>query len=126
MINFLFAAARGIWRGNPAAVPGINVGLGYGKWRTALKEVYNRADGPLRSGDVGVDGYLGSWSAGGPENWPAYLGDVHRITKRPVIISEWRYSSLQRALEEKERECYNQDACRNKAWKYVWGKDHSP
>lgn len=126
MIDFLFAAARGIGRGNSAAMPGINVGLGHGRWRTALEAVYTPPDSPFKSGFIGIDGYLGSWSSGGPDDWPKYIDEIHRITGRPVIINEWGYSSLQGAPKEKEREYYNQDVCRNKTWKYVWRKEHSP
>jgi len=126
MVEFLFAAARGVRRGRPEAAVGINVGLGYGKWLSAFDEIYNRADSPFRDGYVGVDGYLGCWSPGSPADWARHIDDAHRITGRPVIINEWGYSSLHSAPKERERDFYNQDVCRNKTWTHSWGGGHDP
>ncbi len=127
MVRFLLTAARGIKRGNPEAKTGINLGFitDYSRW--LMKEIYCIPDSPFDY--IGIDGYFGSWQPGGPQDWLWYIDEVYEITKRPVLINEWGYSTLQSSpiTDDPERKKhYNQIVCRNKAWNRVWKKEHSP
>lgn len=83
---------------------------------------------------VGLDAYYGSWSEGGPEKWIQYIDDAYEVTKKPVMIQEWGYSTLQRGVprpEEDKNRRFNNSVCREKDWAaepsgHMWlGKEHS-
>ena len=108
--------ARGLKHGNPAAKPGINLGFmnEYAEW--LLGELYRCEDSPFDY--IGIDGYMGSWQEGGPDDWKWYIDKAYALTGKPVIINEWGYSTLQRGPNpdpEAQRK-YNQTVCRDKSW----------
>jgi len=83
---------------------------------------------------VGLDAYYGSWSEGGPENWIKYIDDAYEVTKKPIMIQEWGYSTLQKGAprpEEDKKRHFNNSVCREKDWAaepngHMWlGKEHS-
>jgi len=125
-VRFLIALARGLKKGNPNAKPGINLGFmtPYSEW--LLKQLYRIPDSPFDY--VGIDGYMGSWQKGGPQDWLWYIDKAYDISGKPVIINEWGYSTLQKGPnpdpEGKRR--YNQSVCKNKEWGFVWREQHSP
>ena len=125
-VRFLKAVARGLKRGNPAAKPGINLGFmnAYAEW--LLGELYRCEDSPFDY--IGIDGYMGSWQEGGPEDWKWYIEKAHALTGKPVIINEWGYSTLQRGPnpDPEGLRTYNQDVCRDKSWVFQWKGDHTP
>ena len=125
-VRFLVAVARGLRRGNPQAQPGINLGFmnEYAEW--LLGELYRCDDSPFAY--IGIDGYMGSWQEGGPDDWKWYIEKAHALTGKPVIINEWGYSTLQRGPnpDPESRRRYNQNVCRDKAWVYQWQGEHTP
>lgn len=125
-VKFLMAVATGLKKGNPNAKPGINLGFmtPYSEW--LLKQLYRVVDTPFEY--VGIDGYMGSWQPGGPDDWLWYIDKAHQITGKPVIINEWGYSTLQSGSnpDPEYKRKYNQSVCKNKSWEHTWRDKHSP
>jgi hypothetical protein len=125
-VRWLLTAARGVKAGNPKAQCGINLGFLNDYARFLMKEIYTIDDSPFDY--LGIDGYMGSWQAGGPDTWHWYIDEVTALCGKPVIINEWGYSSLQWGEKQFDLELknhYNQDVCRHKYWDKVWGKGHT-
>ncbi len=142
-IRWLLTAARGIKAGNPQAKCITNLAgldkLGQpGKTHSvhpAAAEMLERTfcieNSPFDI--IGLDAYFGSWMPGRPEYWHQYIDDAHRVTGKPVLISEWGYSTMQRGEPRPESDRnrhFNSDVCRWKDWdapgmeKWM-GKDHT-
>jgi hypothetical protein len=121
--RFLQAGARGIKKGNRESKTDINpAGLdGDGEW--LFRELYSKADTPLDY--AGIDGYFGSWSPGGPQDWIPVIERIHEITGKPVLINEWGYSSVQGSGKPLRQKVGNQ-VCEKQVWNNVWRKEHSP
>jgi hypothetical protein len=126
MIAFLFAGARGVKRGNPNARAGINIGFLTDYSKMQIERLYGVPDTPFDY--IGLDGYMGSWQPGGPEDWVTYIDNAVAFAGKPAIINEWGYSSLSRgaAADDPERKKhYNQEVCATMAWSHVWRTAHS-
>ena len=125
-IRFLIAVARGLKKGNPKAMPGINLGFMNEYAEILLQQLYRIDDCPFEY--IGIDGYMGSWQPGGPDDWKWYIDKAHALTGKPVIINEWGYSTLQSGPNPDPQgvRFYNQDVCKNKAWQMQWNGEHSP
>jgi hypothetical protein len=127
--RFLTAGARGVKRGNPACKPGINPASLLSKdGRWLFEHLYALEDCPFEY--AGIDGYFGSWSCGGPEDWIPWIEEIHEITGQPVLINEWGYSSLggppkPRSPRGSGAEGLN-TVCAGQAWHYAWREGHSP
>src|SRR5208283_1338824 len=64
--RFMIAGARGLKKGNPEAKADINpAGLEGGE--RIFRDIYSKPDNPFDY--AGIDGYFGSWSPGGPQDW---------------------------------------------------------
>ncbi len=144
-VRFLEALARGVKKASPNAMCGITLaGLGqFNPGEIPIHSVHPYAEKLLRSiyqkencdfDYVGIDGYFGSWSAGGAEDWIPYIDKAYEVSGKPVLINEWGYSSLQRGKprpKEDQNRRFNSNVCRYKDWDalhpFKWlGKDHSP
>ena len=115
--RFLVSAATGLLAGNADAQPGINIGYINDYARLLIKKRYRVETSPFRY--LGIDGYMGSWQAGGPASWQVYIDETSALSGVPIIINEWGFSSLQWGEKYTDRErlkFYNQDVCRNKYW----------
>ena len=126
-IGFLLSAARGIMSGNPSAVCGINLGYINDYARMLIREIYRIPDSPF--GYLGIDGYMGSWQAGGPETWVGYIDETAELSGKPIIINEWGFSSLdsgEKYTDLEHKTHYNQSVCYNKKWEISWGAGHTP
>ncbi len=128
-VRWLLTAARGIKAGNPDArcltnLAGMDTLGKAGKTHSVhpaavemLKATYCIQDSPFDI--IGLDAYFGSWLPGRPEYWHQYIDDAWFVTGRPVIISEWGYSTRQRGRprpEEDRKRHFNSDVCRYKDW----------
>jgi len=125
-INFLMNATKGVLKGNPNAQCGINLGYINDYARMLIREIYAIPDSPFAY--LGIDGYQGSWQMGGPHSWVSYIEETAQLSKKPIIINEWGFSSLQwgekyNDIERKNH--YNQDVCYYKHWQLTWGKGHT-
>lgn len=125
VLRFLVASARGLKKGNPKAKPGINLAFqnDFSAW--LLPALYGEY--PDLFDYLGLDGYLGSWQEGGPEDWQGYIDWAYRLAGKPIIINEWGYSTLQQGPNPDPQGLrrYNQDVCRTKTWEYQWDGPHS-
>lgn len=118
--RLMAAGARGIKRGNPAAQNSINPALMSADTEYFFRTLY--APGVDLFDYAGIDGYFGSWIPGGPENWPPVIDRIYELTGKPVIVHEWGYSALDRAIEPlKEGE--TAVVCRH-GWPNRWGNGH--
>ena len=132
--RFLTASAKGLIKGNPNAKPGINIGFMSKEAEKLIEAIYNTPDSPFYY--LGVDGYMGSWQDGkeianknsGAEAWSEFIDRAVEVSKRPIIINEWGYSTLQSGPnpDPEGLRKYNQNVCKEKQWFHKWqGKDHS-
>ena len=148
--RWLDVAARGIKKGNPNALCGINLAGSAGGGaeydengnkksikqgvhpyaKELVTKLYRCENSPYDF--IGLDGYFGSWSDGGPEDWIKYIDDAAEVSGKDVIIHEWGYSTLQRGTprpEEDKHRFFNSETCREKdmdAGGFRWlGKEHS-
>lgn len=128
-VRWLLTAARGGKAGNPNAkcitnLAGLDALGKPGKTHSVhpvavemLERTFCIKDAPFDI--IGLDAYFGSWMPGRPEYWHQYIDDAHRVTGKPVLISEWGYSTLQRGAprpEEDRARPFNSDVCRFKDW----------
>jgi hypothetical protein len=145
--RYLRTIAKGLKKGNPNAQCGINIAgcavmggegpgvLNYVHVHTYAAELISQLYTDEGLFDyMGLDAYFGTWSPGKPSDWVKYIDDAARVSKKPVIINEWGYSTLQRGAprppEDKKRK-FNSAICREKDWdaegntnKWL-GQDHS-
>jgi hypothetical protein len=132
LAKFLVSVAQGILEGNPDARNGINPACLRDRTRWLVNEVYNRKDSPFHY--LGLDCYFGSWQEGGPQDWIAYINEMHELTGKPIIINEWGYSSLQSSpvtdpitisKEVRENSDGGYEICIPKEWINSWDTGHS-
>ncbi len=129
--RFMQAGGRGVKKGNPDAKPGINpaswdpVSWGTPDGRWLIDVLYNEKNSPFDY--AGIDGYYGSWSAGGPEDWIVKVDEIFDVAKKPVLINEWGYGSIGGPAKESlvpvaPGQC---SVCNTGAFHNVWKKEHS-
>jgi hypothetical protein len=87
------------------------------------KSIYH--DPSLEVDYVGFDSYPGTWREGGVESWNEYLDAFYALTKKPIIIQEFGYSSAGDLMtaEEAASGVY---PCEIKKWKFAWKGAHTP
>ncbi|MGO9241566.1 MAG: hypothetical protein ACLQBJ_12215 [Bryobacteraceae bacterium] len=120
--RFMLAGARGLKKGNPEAKADINpAGLEGGE--RIFRDIYSKPDNPFDY--AGIDGYFGSWSPGGPQDWIPVIEKIHGITGKPVLINEWGYSSIEGSGKPLNRKVGN-PVCEKQKWNNVWGEGHTP
>ena len=138
-VRWMQTVARAVKKGSPDAKCGTNLAGGGALYPKACVHEYARkmlgeTYAPEGLFDyVGLDGYFGSWCDGDPEDWVSYISDAYETTGKPVIISEWGYSTLQAGKPRPENDknrFFNRAVCREKSWVadngYMWlGKEHS-
>lgn len=118
--RFLISAANGAHRGNPHAKVGSNLAE-IGEYSLNLAHDLCQAEGVFDY--IGLDGYLGSWAPGGPQEWKSRIDTVYAAAGKPVVINEWGYSTLESGPnpDPEHKRYYNEIVCRDKEWKYHWG-----
>jgi len=120
--RFMIAGARGLKKANPDVKTDINPsGLETGE--KLFRDIYSRPDNPFDY--AGIDGYFGSWSPGGPEDWIPVIEKIHEITGKQVLINEWGYSSIEGNGKPLHKKIGN-PVCEKQKWNNVWGKGHTP
>jgi hypothetical protein len=87
------------------------------------KSIYQ--DPALEVDYVGFDSYPGTWREGGVESWHEYLDTFYELTKKPIIIQEFGYSSAGDLMTEKES-AGGAYPCEVKKWKFAWKGVHTP
>ena len=121
--RFLQAGARGVKSGNPESKADINPASLDSDSEWLFRELYSKSDTSFDY--AGIDGYFGSWSPGGPQDWIPVIERIYEITGKPVLINEWGYSSMQGSGIPLAQKVGN-PVCEKQAWNNVWRKEHSP
>lgn len=87
------------------------------------KSIYE--DPSLEVDYAGFDSYPGTCREGGADSWDAYLDAFHEMTKKPIIVQEYGYSSAGDLMTEEEikRRAY---PCEVKKWRFAWKGGHTP
>jgi len=87
------------------------------------KSIYQ--DPALETDYVGFDSYPGTWRAGGAEGWNEYLDALYELTRKPIIIQEFGYSSAGEMMT-KEEDASGAYPCSLKKWRFSWHGAHTP
>ena len=131
--RFLLAGAHGLKAANPQLKVDINPAFieRHEEFRPTppglsgerlFRDLYSQPDTPFDY--AGIDGYLGSFQPGGPQDWVPIIEKIHSLTGKPVLINEWGYSSKEgsgKALEQKVHD----PVCDHQKWNNSWGKGHT-
>jgi len=115
--HYMIAQARGIKEARPNALVGINPAHMQDEARYLFDQCYNFAGSPFNY--AGIDGYYGSWAGHSVEHWIPVIDEIQRLTRRPVLISEWGYSSGGKVIPKPDDYVQNGDitsVCDLKCW----------
>ena len=87
------------------------------------KSIYH--DSGLSLDYAGFDSYPGTWRDGGAESWSEYLDEFYALTRKPILIQEFGYSSAGELMSdaEKHSDVY---PCKAKKWRFSWRGGHTP
>lgn len=135
-VEFLKTGIRGIRSTGTRAKIGINITLfpslpGEVDGNTEAHEGVYIAKGiyhdpGLELDYAGFDSYPGTWRKGGAESWETYLDEFHALTRKPIIIQEFGYSSAG-AMMTAEEDASGIYPCKVGKWRFSskgWG--HTP
>jgi len=114
--------ARGFKKTDPALVVGHNP-AGSERAYYFFDRLFQREDALLDY--CGVDGYFGTWQAGGPANWTERVAELHELTGTPVLVNEWGFSSAGGAATDEQKRS-GLSVCDMKTWYHTWGSGHTP
>jgi len=110
----LFPSLPGEVDGNTEAHEGVYIAKG----------VYH--DPELELDFAGFDSYPGTWRKGGAESWDAYLDEFYALTKKPIIIQEFGYSSAG-GMMTAEEDAGGIYPCKAGKWRFSsGGRGHTP
>jgi len=117
------AGARGLRAGDPVPLLGQNPA---GTEPTSYYLI-GRLSGTAHSelDYCGIDGYPGTWEAGGPEFWADRIAELHDLTGQPVLVNEWGFSSKGEVMTEEEAGS-GAYPCELRKWAHTWGDGHTP
>jgi len=73
----------------------------------------------------GIDGYYGTWIAGGPDDWGPRVAEIHNLTGLPVLVNEWGFSSAGGVMTQ-DQSAQGLPPCQVKKWEHTWGPGHTP
>lgn len=126
-VEFLRRGGRGLKRGNPDALVGVNMA----GFDDAAMYMYGKLfpNDTVDFDYVGADGYFGSYQPGGPERWGEKFDQLAGITGgKPIVVQEFGYPSAGGTMTTEEQ---RKDVTRNrhilKAWPYPWdGRPRTP
>jgi hypothetical protein len=74
---------------------------------------------------VGIDGYYGTWDPGSPQSWDTALTELYDLTRVPMLVNEWGYSSAG-GMMSVEHSQSSIPECQVKQWRHAWGEGHTP
>jgi len=121
--DLIARAARGLKSTDPSLVVGHNPAGGGPHTSYFFGYLYGRGDGLLDY--CGIDGYYGTWIAGGPQDWPAQVAQLHALTGKPIFINEWGFSSAGNIMTAEEI-ASGAPVCQLRKWRHGWGRGHTP
>ena len=122
IVRFIDTCAKGLKEGNPDAQCGVNI-FGAANLNESM-----RLTGKLYGEDssldwLGLDSYFGTLVPGAPEDWDDYIETFYNIANKPILITEFSYSSYQfdPSLVHNDRGLsYNSPVCRDKKFSFEW------
>lgn len=122
-VTFLRRGARGLKRGNPAALVGFNM--------AGFDEVAMAMYRQLFSGDSADFDYLGADGYCSPDHWPEKLEQLKALTDKPLVVQEFGYASAGATLTAEQLRTIRwsgaRDRCTWLAWPPSWGaRAHTP
>lgn len=121
--DLIQAGATGLKETDPSLLVGFNLTAGWGRTLYFAGYFYGGRGGPLDY--VGLDGYYGTWQAGGPESWAERIETISAWSGAPVLVNEWGFSSAGGVMDEEERES-GSSVCDLHKWEHTWGAGHNP
>ncbi len=132
--DFIYKSAKGIKKGNKDATVYINTSCMTNPESTYFYERLYSDDCDVYFDYAGVDYYFGSHHPGVPEDWEQTIQQIYDITKRPIIIAEWGYSSIGEYIKDgwpaEPNKAPNENGefwvCARHAWAYAWKGAHTP
>jgi len=102
VVRYINSSALGIKQGDPDAKVGINT-TALVEWGPAGKRndtaysFYRTMYAGANEVDfdyAGMDGFPGTFHHGEPTDWFRWIDEVYEMTRKPILINEWGYSSL--------------------------------
>ena len=131
--KFMYHTAKGIKRENPRAAVYINTSCMTNPESTYFYETLYSPDCAVYFDWAGVDYYFGSHHPGTPYDWPGMIDRIYSITKRPILVAEWGYSSIGDYLTDgwgpEPNKAPNENGefpvCARGAWAYAWKGAHN-
>ena len=123
--GLILHGAQGLKNADPSLVVGPNTaggGAAYYLYGYLYATPNNHLD------YCGVDGYYGSWAAGGPENWAPRIAELFTLTQKPVLVNEWGFASKGEVMNEDElrQSRAGLSACQFRKWPATWDGGHTP
>ena len=120
--DMIAAGARGLKAADPSLVVGPNT-AGSDRAYFLYGRLYGGACPEIDY--CGVDGYRGTWAAGGPDDWAARVAELYDLTGAPVLVNEWGFSSAGGVMTDDEARS-GVPVCRVRKWRHTWGPGHTP
>ena len=122
-VEFLKRGGRGVKRGNPDALVGVNM-AGFGDAAMAMY-------GKLFPNDTVEFDYLGADGYCSPDDWPAKLAQLKALADKPLVVQEFGYASAGGTLTAEQMRTIRwtgaRDRCTWLAWPPIWGeRPHTP
>ena len=122
--EFIVHGAKGLKRADPSLLVGHNP-AGDPEAYYLYGWLYGRGE-PLLD-YCGVDGYYGTWQAGGPESWAKRITELSELTGVPVLLNEWGFSSGGELMPNGAvPPTIYQPLCQERKWWHTWGPGHTP
>jgi hypothetical protein len=130
--QYMYSCAKGIKLGNPDAKVGINTSCMTNDESVYFYKTLYDPNSDVYFDYAGIDYYFGSHHPGTPYDWIKVINDVYNITKRPIIIAEWGYSSIGDYIVDgwpaEPNKAPNENGefwvCARGAWAYAWKDRH--
>lgn len=119
--DLIVHGARGLKAADPSLIVGPNA-AGADKAYYLFGRLYGDPDGLLDY--CGIDGYYGTWAAGGPESWAARIAELRELTGAPVLVNEWGFSSAGKVMGQKDKRS-GLSVCDLRKWAHTWGPGHT-
>ncbi|MBS5479632.1 MAG: glycosyl hydrolase 53 family protein [Clostridiales bacterium] len=119
---YLHTGAKALKSVNPHNRVGINlmVSVNPAYSMQILQKAYG-GDGEGLFDFVGLDSYFGTLMEGSPESWGGYIDQFSALSGKPVVITEWSYSSYAYKTEDGNHDVGTANpVCRNKRFQAEW------
>lgn len=121
--KYINTCAQGLKKGNPAAYCGVNI-FGSADHQKAVRLLPKLYCEGTYLDYLGLDSYFGTLVEGSPEKWDDYIDTYYNIVNKPIMITEFSYSSYVYNEADRENDStglqYNSPVCRDKRFSFEW------